>query len=115
MIGSSFGPVLDLRIVDGKLQMLREEQELFILEPPVSVPPSPFAKRAPKQVWRDVDEILRDGVDLDKFYHLRRTIGNAQWIDNLDGEQWRVLTDEIMPVFRKAEKLRSAVSEAINE
>ena len=77
MIGSSFGPVLDLRIVDGKLQMLREEQELFILEPPVSVPPSPFAKRAPKQVWRDVDEI--------------------------------------MPVFRKAEKLRSAVSEAINE
>jgi len=34
--------------------------------------------------------------------HLRRTIGDRQWLDTLDNEQWRVLLDEIMPVFYRA-------------
>lgn len=46
---------------------------------------------------------------------LRRTIGCAQWLDNLDDEQWRVLADEIMPVFRRADLSRGKVHDTCGD
>lgn len=45
---------------------------------------------------------------------LRRTIGSAPWLDLLDNEQWRVLSEKIMPAYRKAELLRGATGEQEN-
>lgn len=56
-----------------------------------------------------IDRILKDTLELELAL-LRRTIGSAPWLDYLDDEQWRVLVDEIMPAFRKAETLRGGIN-----
>lgn len=46
---------------------------------------------------------------------LRGTIGNAQWLDNLDDEQWRVLVHEIMPPFYQEEWRRGETSTRLDK
>lgn len=53
--------------------------------------------------------VPRDSLD-DILFFLRRTIGSAPWLDYLDDEQWRVLSEEIMPIYRRAERRRAGIS-----
>ncbi len=55
------------------------------------------------------DRILNDVLKQELAF-LHRTIGSAPWLDCLDDEQWRVLSEEIMPVYHRAERRRAGIS-----